>query len=433
MKILVVEDSSIIRQVIVRELSSGGHDVTQAEDGEAALKILKTQSFDLISLDIEMPGINGYEVCKEFRKFETLTKNKAPTPILFLTAEDSLEGRLKGFDVGGTEFFVKPFAKGELLEAIERLFLPVKTFKNKCILIVDDAQVLRTILSSILIAQGVKVIEAVDGEEAFEILKNSHKTIDLVITDYEMPKMKGDELCQKIRSHLGLAEMPIIFLTAASEVSYILEMFASGANDLIHKPFSKEELVARLNLHLKEMDLKTQLVNTISKLKRANITLNQMAITDGLTQLYNHKHIKEQLEVRLQEASRHNKPVSVLMFDIDHFKKVNDTHGHQTGDHVIAKIAEVIVSQVRDIDLVGRYGGEEFLVILPETNLEQALIPAENIRKAIENSTWPVPEMVITISGGLKSFESETCLELINCCDQLLYKAKEGGRNQICS
>jgi diguanylate cyclase (GGDEF)-like protein len=173
------------------------------------------------------------------------------------------------------------------------------------------------------------------------------------------------------------------------------------------------------------------IVDDITGLMEANLKLKEMAITDGLTQLFNHKHSYYKLEEEITRATRYGNRLSVIMFDIDHFKAINDSYGHQTGDKTLIKISQLIKNNLRDIDHVGRYGGEEFIVILPQTGLDNAYITAERIRRAIESARFEEGKIKITICGGVVEFKEENALILIGKADELLFKAKQKGRNRI--
>ncbi|MFC1855913.1 GGDEF domain-containing protein, partial [Thermodesulfobacteriota bacterium] len=167
------------------------------------------------------------------------------------------------------------------------------------------------------------------------------------------------------------------------------------------------------------------------EIAKKNKMLEELAITDGLTSLYNHKHILEILAKEIIRERRYTSKLSIIMFDIDFFKKINDSYGHQVGDVVLVKVAAIIKNCIRNIDSVGRYGGEEFLVILPNSDMASTVVVAEKIRRKIHDEKWDIKEMQVTISGGIKQFEDEQVSELVNKADQFLYKAKKHGRNRI--
>lgn len=198
-----------------------------------------------------------------------------------------------------------------------------------------------------------------------------------------------------------------------------------------NKEFTKYFLYSSKYVTYNNEEMVLVIVDDITELMEANLKLKEMAITDGLTQLYNHKHSYYKLEEEITRATRYGNRLSIIMFDIDHFKAINDTYGHQTGDKTLITVSQVIKNNLRDIDHIGRYGGEEFLVILPQTGLGNAYTTAERIRRAIESARFEEANIKITISGGVVEFRDENALILIGKADELLFKAKQKGRNII--
>lgn len=198
-----------------------------------------------------------------------------------------------------------------------------------------------------------------------------------------------------------------------------------------HQEITKYFLYSSKYVTFNNQEMVLVIVDDITELMEANLKLKEMAITDGLTQLYNHKHSYYKLEEEITRATRYGNRLSVIMFDIDHFKAINDTYGHQTGDKTLIKISQLIKNNLRDIDHIGRYGGEEFIVILPQTGLDNAYITAERIRRAIESTRFEAGKIRITICGGVVEFKKENALILIGKAEELLFKAKQKGRNRI--
>ncbi len=274
-KILVVDDSPLLRGLIRQDLEDGGYSVIEAPDGISALvRVTESDLPDLITLDIEMPKLNGFETCKKIQKALSNLFSKSNTfrsvPVVFITSKDNLEDRIKGFDLGAADFISKPFEKGEVLEAVDKILNPQKRLRDLTALVVDDSSIARQIVQNSLSAEGLNIVEASDGDRAFEIMCNTMSDIDIVITDYEMPNMPGIDLCKKIRNELKLKELPIIFLTALCDISHVLDVFKAGATDYIVKPFVKEELVARVMAHLERGQLSRKLQNTIDQLRELN-------------------------------------------------------------------------------------------------------------------------------------------------------------------
>jgi|GEM_PF-340179 len=261
-RILIVDDSYTMRSIIKKEISQGGYEILEAENGSEALKIISSQQVDLITLDVEMPVMNGYEVCKQLYSDEFLenlpVQSNKDIPIILLTSLDSIEERQNGFEIGSGNYIQKPFLPGELLTAVERMLRPPKLFKGLKVLIADDSKAIRKIIYRILKTYEVDILEAENGEAALNIF-NSEEQIDLVITDLEMPNLDGEGLCKSIRGGKKNNSVPIIFLSAIKHTQHIVKMFNAGANDYLMKPFSNEELSARINTHLSNVLLEREL------------------------------------------------------------------------------------------------------------------------------------------------------------------------------
>ncbi|MBF0452744.1 MAG: response regulator [Candidatus Magnetomorum sp.] len=271
MKILVVDDSPMVRKIIRKELESGGYTVDEAEDGfEAIVYSDMISQPDLITLDIEMPGLNGFETCQKLQE-KRYTKNiSSRPPVIFITGKDTLEDRKKGFTLGAADFISKPFASGDILAAVNTILRPENRLRGMTALVADDNNTARKIVSDVLKREGLAVIEATDGMYAYETMCNHMSDIDLVISDFFMPRLTGEDLCRKIRKELELIDLPIIIITAMSDHAELLRLFKAGATDYLIKPFVKEELIARLSVQLERTHLNRRLRDSINKLKGLN-------------------------------------------------------------------------------------------------------------------------------------------------------------------
>ncbi|MFH2047735.1 MAG: response regulator [Pseudomonadota bacterium] len=278
-KILVVDDSPITRKILKRELSDGGYAVEEACDGKTALALFSEYMPDLITLDIEMPTLDGFETFKKLQNKQNSDgfkhSKKCPVPVIFVTGNDNLKDRNKGFQLGAADFITKPFLKGDILSAAKKILKPENRLMKLTALVVDDSPTLRSIVSSTLAREGVSVIEAGDGFEAYQILYARKEEIDMVISDLCMPQLNGDELCKKIRNELFLYDLPFILLTGSSDQSKLLEIFKSGVTDYITKPFVREELLARLTAHIERAHLNKHLRETIEELEKTKIKTEQ--------------------------------------------------------------------------------------------------------------------------------------------------------------
>jgi len=443
-KILVVDDSSMMRRMIRRELEAGGYAVYEAEDGIAALARAVELLPDLITLDVDMPRLDGFTTSKKLsgknytKRFTHVANNRIP--IIFVTANDTLEGRQKGFELGAVDFVSKPFAEGDIRKAVDQIFTAKSNLKGFSALVVDDNSVARTITADLLRRAGLDVIVCENGAEACEVFADPETVIDLLVTDLVMPVMDGRHLCRKVRRELGRDDLPVIFLTAIDDQPLLISLFDAGATDYLVKPFVKEELLARVGVHLEHRRLMRELRTAIEALQQANEEVRRMSTIDSLTRCYNRAYLNETLEGEIRKARRYGRELSIIMCDIDHFKQINDTWGHQVGDAALRDFAGVILGVVREkVDWVARYGGEEFIVVLPETGFEGAAILAERLRSAVASTAINsgAAPINLTASFGVTGFNDMTDDEhvtfdnLIKRLDDLLYQAKQDGRDCV--
>lgn len=445
MRVLVVDDSAMARMNIREELEAGGYQVMEASNGlEALVRISGDTPPDLVTLDVEMPRLNGWDTCRRLRSDHYVRmiriSGKRRLPVIFITGQDSMADRKKGFESGAANFIAKPFAPGELLEAVDHILKPVALSDGMTAIVVEDNVVARKIVAGILSQEGLMVIEAEDGQQGYEIFKNHGENIDVVITDLFMPRMNGDEFARRIRREFDRWDIPIICLTAMPDQSELLKVFKAGVSDYLVKPFAKEELLARITVHLERYRLSRQLKEKVAALKESNEKIRKLSITDPLTGCYNRNFIAEHLQKELKRTRRYGSCLSVALADIDHFKKVNDTWGHSAGDVVLKTFVETMHEILRtDVDWVARYGGEEFVIVLPETDFDEALACTERLQKAVAQRTIHHEDAAISITASF----GVTCLDpgavqdvfptdrLIDRADKYLYTAKENGRNRV--
>jgi len=290
-------------------------------------------------------------------------------------------------------------------------------------LIVDDDPTNRLLLSKILSKNGFRVAEADCGAACLAYIEDAIP--DLILLDVRMPEMDGFEVCRRLKAVEATAEVPVIFITAEGRSDENVSAgFGAGACDYITKPFSRVDVLARIQLTLKQ--------------RAVEETYKKLASKDPLTGLDNRRRLYERLTEVLSEATRREALVSAVMIDLDKFKDVNDAHGHDFGDKVLKRFAELLQTHCRLEDVVCRFGGEEFLVVMPGTEGDGALILAERLREGWEQTTFEVPDgdpIHVTASFGLSvSLPSEGPVDgddLIKRADQALYAAKEGGRNRV--
>lgn len=299
------------------------------------------------------------------------------------------------------------------------------------ILVAEDDPVARKILEKTLIKEGHEVVSVENGRKAFDLFKQ--RFFPIILTDWMMPEMDGIELCRAVRNHQASGYVFVIILTSKDSKDDIVTGLNSGADDYVNKPFNPPELKARIKTCMRILGLERSL-------KEANENIRILSITDPLTKSYNRGYITECLPKEINRAIRYERALSLVLCDIDYFKKVNDTYGHQAGDQVLIEVVRSIKKSIRqDLDWIARYGGEEFLIVLPETGPEGACILAERLRNNINKHKFIFQERAIhiTCSFGISGFDSVTSdgnissESLINTADKNLYQCKLEGRNRV--
>jgi len=309
------------------------------------------------------------------------------------------------------------------------------------LLVVDDEETLRSVVSQVLSADGFLVAEAASGEEALEEFRA--KSHSVVITDIRMGGMSGIELLTAIKEHNP--DTQVVIMTSHASLDSALTALRAGAYDYLVKPFESLDLIsavagraaekARLVAQNRELVEKLKLAN--EDLQKANGILQEMAVRDGLTSLYNHRYFQEALALEFARSKRYAKQCSVIFIDVDNFKMYNDTHGHPEGDGLLRTLAGIMTTHLRTTDLAARYGGEEFVLLLPETAKESAVRIAQGLRAKVEEEPFPGRETQplgrVTISIGVASYpeDGSDAPSVMAYADQLLYKAKHGGKNMV--
>jgi diguanylate cyclase (GGDEF)-like protein len=296
------------------------------------------------------------------------------------------------------------------------------------LLLIDDSDSQRETVRSALAAANVfsRVIEARDGIEGLSLLMR--EPVDVVLCDIAMPKLDGDKLLRMRQASPGGSHIPFVFLTGAADAERRARLLADGASDAISKPFHPAELVARLQLHLKVKRLQDELM-------MKNDALAKLSSVDALTGLRARRFVDEMLNVEFLRARRYRTPLSLVMADIDHFKNINDEHGHPAGDAVLREFGGLLQRLLRRTDVASRYGGEEFLFLHPQSSQAGALQMAERIREAVAAARFETPKgpLRVTVSLGVASYTRHMSApkDLVAAADRALYEAKRGGRNCV--
>jgi two-component system, cell cycle response regulator len=302
------------------------------------------------------------------------------------------------------------------------------------VLVVDDVPDNVDILEARLTSRGYTVETATNGEEALEKVRRDPP--HLMLLDVMMPIMDGFEVSRRIKADDSLPFIPIILVTARGTSDDVVEGLEAGADDYIAKPYNFQELEARVRAMLRIKRLQDELDQKARELEQANRRLRKLSITDGLTDLFNHRHVHELLQEEFERSRRTGEPLAVAMLDLDHFKAVNDTYGHPTGDVILYETAQILRDTAREIDMPGRYGGEEFIAILPNTGEDAAAHFGERVRRRVAEYVFRdgATEVKMTLSCGVASFPApgvDTPEALLKAADAALYHAKHAGRNRV--
>jgi len=410
-RILIVEDSKTLAKLLAKKIESSlEYRVDVAYNFSEAKLFLKKYTYFVALLDINLPDAPNGEIVD-------YVLNKGIRAIV-LSGNIDKNFRKKMLEKNIIDYVNKGGVNdiNYIIHTLGRL----EKNQNHKVLVVDDSMVFRNQMKTMLENLFYEVITVAHGEEALGML-NSHLNISMVITDYYMPVMNGLELTNEIRKNYNKTELCIIAISSNNDEEINALFLKQGANDYIKKPFSKEEFSCRIN-------------NSIEALENIQFITNH-ANRDFLTGLYNRRYFFENMNEYMQDISTSGERFAVAMLDIDFFKKINDTYGHDVGDRVIIAISEVLRANTNYRDIVARFGGEEFCIVLK--NINQYSVPEilENLRKEVEDFVFVLDEankIKFTISIGASYHDSsDTLEETINQADINLYNAKQSGRNQV--
>lgn len=422
MSVLVIDPSRSYRQILCSVLRSNGFNPVAASGCQEALATCRNNNLRLICMAVVLDDGDSFDLVGDIRSIS----QSAAVPILMLTSNYSHEVKKRAFILGVTEVFRKDdFTNFEFyLAQFSAQLLSAQPTPGKILYAEDDDSAAQT-TTAMLRQQQHEVVRVASGEEA--LLALAEQDYDLVLTDILLRgELSGTSLVRAIRRHTTAEKqrIPVVAISSFSDNARRMELFRSGINDYVQQPFLNEELLARVNTLIRGQQLLRQ---SEAQQKR----LAEIALVDQLSGLYNRHFLLEVIPTRMAQAKRQSHPICLIMIDIDFFKRVNDTHGHDVGDEIIKAVAGELKASCREEDIVGRYGGEEFVMLLDHCDGKQAKIKAESIRKSI--AALNPSGIAVSASFGISTMQanSDDFASMFKRADECVYKAKEAGRNCV--
>ncbi|WP_026362844.1 PleD family two-component system response regulator [Methylopila sp. M107] len=445
-RILVVDDVEVNVRLLEARLTAEYFDVITAHDGATALEICARAQCDIVLLDVMMPGIDGFEVCRRL-KADPKTHH---IPVVIITALDQPADRVRGLEAGADDFLTKPVADVALLARVRSLARlkmlgdelrlraqtardigMIETIADKGeggrVLIVDDRESsqdrIRAALSD---TQSVEV----ESEPHEALFRAAEEDFDVVIVSLSLQGFDPLRLCAQIRSLERTRTLPVVLIADPDEHGRVLRALDVGVNDYILRPLDPNELIARIRTQVRRHRYTSRLRNNLQ-------VSMELAVTDDLTGLHNRRYMEMHLQALFDQAAARGRALSALVVDIDFFKSVNDRHGHDAGDEVLREFSRRLKASVRGIDLAVRLGGEEFVVVMPETEVAVARLVAERIRAKVATKPFSLGAgqgaIDVTVSVGVASHlgAGDDPAALLKRADVALYRAKADGRNRV--
>jgi two-component system cell cycle response regulator len=448
-RVLVVDDVELNVKLLEAKLSSEYYQVIPAYNGPSALELADAQLPDIILLDVMMPRMDGFEVCRRLKE----NPRTVDIPVVMVTALSDISDRLRGLEAGADDFLTKPvndvalFARVRSLVRLKRMMEELRLREEICgrfgnqeelaengeaisgaqILLVEQQGFGASRIADTLARIAGSVRQVGSGDEAQAVLDES---IELIILSLAIPDGDPLRLVSQWRASESFRQLPILLLADEGELPRLAKGLDLGANDYLVRPVDRNELVARVRSQVRRKRLQDRLRENY----RRSLSL---ALTDELTGLYNRRYVVAHLEELVARINNEDATdTALMMFDVDHFKAVNDQFGHPGGDDALRQLADRALRGVRSIDLVARLGGEEFVVVMPETTLQAAVSVAERLRGSVAAQPFVMhgtgEHQPITISAGVAVAQpGDTVDTLLQRADDALYQAKNSGRNKV--
>lgn len=443
-RILIVDDLAPNLKLLKVKLTAHYYDVLEATNGKEAIEIAERERPDLILLDAMMPGMNGFEVCAHLKAGSATWH----IPIVMVTALEETKDRIRGLEAGADDFITKPIEDFNLMARVKSLlrlkmvtdqlmghadhdangsksFLDNLDQRRGHILMVDDHQQKMQILADAL-GSTHKISMQTDSATA---LTTAQHGVDLILVSLVSGKFDGLRLCASLRSNPATRELPILVIGDPEHEAKLVRAYDLGVNDTLMRPVERQELRARIGTQLKRKFYADSLKDTF------NESL-EMVVTDPLTGLGNRRYFDRAVAPLLSELAEKNTPFSLAVFDIDHFKRVNDILGHDIGDCILKEVAVRLASNIRAIDILSRYGGEEFIIAMPDTGEAAAHQAADRVRGLLGGTPIIIDGQAfnVTVSVGItEAGQGDKFRDIFRRADDALYRAKQNGRDQVCA
>lgn len=448
-RVLIVDDIPTNVRLLEARLTAEYFEVLTAGSGAEALEICEKNDIDMILLDVMMPVMDGFEVCRRLKA----NPRTHHVPVLMITALDQLSDRVKGLEAGADDFLTKPVDDTQLMARVKSLArlksltdeLRARALTGQQIAIEDALRAMDTISASggsVLIVDADKrhaerVKGFLEAEHRVEILLEPADAVfqisggqyELALVSMSLGDFDPLRVASQIRTVDHSRNLPIILMSDEGDKPRVVRALDLGINDFISRPIERNELKARVRTQIRRhryaMELRESVNHSIA-----------LAVTDDLTGLYNRRYFDRHLNVLLGKAHAQERNLAVMILDIDHFKSVNDTYGHDVGDVVLKEFSARVKRNIRGVDLACRFGGEEFVVLMPDTDVSNAELVAERVRQAVGERPFEIKgqrPLRVTVSVGVSFNENEadTPESLIKRADQALYRAKREGRNRV--
>ncbi|MCW6508027.1 PleD family two-component system response regulator [Lichenifustis flavocetrariae] len=448
-RLLLVDDTPANLKYLEARLLAEYYDVATATNGMQAIARCRQEAFDLVLLDVMMPGMDGFETCRRL-KADPAT---AHVPVIIVTALDQPADRIKGLEAGADDFLTKPIDETALLARVRSLArfkaitdeLRVSALSNTAvsffdpltqavrdqgvggrILIIDDRPGSLERIGNILSPQHTISALSSAGDALARVTRDNP---DLIFVSLGLQEHDPLRLCSQLRSQEGTRHIPILLLADTEDRARVLRALEMGVNDYVVRPVDANELMARVRTQVRRR-------RYLDLLRNAVQASMELAIFDQLTGLHNRRYFDSHMPRLVEASASQKKPLCLMILDIDHFKAVNDTHGHDVGDEVLQIFAARLKAAVRDVDLLCRLGGEEFIVAMPDLPLKIGSLIAERLRLAISSMPFMLGksglDLDITVSVGLAERNQETSVSsILKRADTALYRSKTLGRNQV--